>query len=56
MFLTEDIWESVAQSKEVFFNINYLKDYEDLLKGDADHQKQTDRKDFYTKFINELEE
>lgn len=56
LFLTEDIWESVAQSKEVFFNINYLKDYEDLLKGDADHQKQTDRKDFYTKFINELEE
>ena len=50
-FLSEEIWGSVTSCKDVFFNINFKEDYDKLLKGEADHSKQTSRKNFYKQFF-----
>lgn len=56
LFLTEDIWGKTDDRKKAFYNINYLADYEQLLKGNADHEKQIQHKDFYIKFLKDKEE
>lgn len=50
-FFGEEVWQKAADGKDVFFNVNYQRDYENLLKGKNSHSRQTERKDFYKSFM-----